>query len=126
MTSPCKVALLLIAHGSKRQAANNDLVTLAEMLRDKNIFDQIEIAYLEVVEPTIPQGACACIEQGATEVLMFPYFLSAGNHVQHDLEQHRLQLANEYRHVRFTLCPPLGLHPLMIDIVCDRIAEGRK
>jgi sirohydrochlorin ferrochelatase len=57
---------------------------------------------------------------------MLPYFLSAGVHVASDLEAQRHQLALEFPHVNFVLCPHLGLHPLMVDIVLSRLQEGRQ
>jgi len=119
-------AVLLIAHGSRRAEANADLVRLAEMLRDTRDYPIVEPSYLEIAEPTIPQGAAACVQQGATQVLMLPFFLSAGSHVVDDLERHRRELTQQFDGVRFTLCAPLGLHPLMIDIVRDRLAEGNE
>lgn len=116
-------ALLLMAHGSRRATANADLVSLAELLRERGEYALIEIGYLELAEPTIPEGGRACVARGASEVRMLPYFLSAGNHVVEDLEAFRQQLATEFPHVAFTLCPPLGLHPLMLDIVLARSRE---
>ena len=114
-------AVLLIAHGSRREAANLDLVKLAEMLRERELFPIIEISYLELAEPTIPEGAARCIKAGANEVLMLPYFLSAGVHVQNDLEQYRGEFSVAYPETCFRLCPHLGLHPLMLEIVLDRL-----
>ena len=116
-------AVLLIAHGSRREAANLDLVKLAEMLRERGQFPIIEISYLELAEPTIPEGAAQCVEAGANEVLMLPYFLSAGVHVQNDLEQYRGEFSIAYPEISFRLCPHLGLHPLMLEIVLDRLNE---
>lgn len=116
-------AVLLIAHGSRRNAANQDLVQLAEMLRERNRFPIIEIAYLELAEPTIPEGASRCVAAGADEVLMLPYFLSAGVHVQNDLEEYRNEFHATYPATRFRLCAHLGLHPLMLEIVLDRLKE---
>lgn len=117
-------AVLLIAHGSRRAAANLDLVKLAEMLRERRLFPVTEISYLELAEPTIPEGAARCVAAGADEVLMLPYFLSAGVHVQNDLEQYRLEFSNAYPETRFRLCSHLGLHPLMLEIVLDRLKEA--
>jgi len=114
-------AVLLIAHGSRREAANLDLVTLAEMLRERKQFPIIEISYLELAEPTIPEGAARCVEAGANEVLMLPYFLSAGVHVENDLKRYREEFSSAYPETRFRLCPHLGLHPLMLEIVLDRL-----
>ena len=116
-------AVLLMAHGSRRESANADLVRLAEIVRSKNVYRIVEIGYLELAEPTIPQGARTCLDQGARVVLMLPFFLSAGAHVAGDLERYRSELSEEFPHVSFRLCPPLGLHPLIVDVVFDRLRE---
>lgn len=114
-------AVLLIAHGSRRAEANRDLAQLAKQLGEYPI---VEAAYLELAEPTIATGALQCVKQGAGRVLMLPYFLSAGTHVTADLERHRRELAAAHPDVEFRLCPPLGLHPLMTEIVRARLEEG--
>ena len=118
-------AVLLIAHGSRRAEANADLVKIAEQLRQTGRYPIVEVSYLELAEPTIPQGGRACVEAGADHVLMMPYFLSAGQHAVSDLEEHCHALANEFPAAQFQLCPPLGVHPLMADIVMDRLREGQ-
>ena len=117
-------AVLLMAHGSRRAEANQDLVEVADKLRATGEYAIIVPSYLELAEPSIPDGARQCVALGATEVRMLPYFLSAGSHVTRDLERFRAELAEEFPAVTFTLCPPLGLHPLMLDIVRDRLREG--
>jgi sirohydrochlorin ferrochelatase len=116
-----KTAVLLIAHGSRRAEANADLDRLAEMLRERGTWPIVETAYLEVAAPDIPTGADRCVAQGAGEVRMLPYFLSAGSHVVEDLERSRGELSQRWPDVTFRLCPPLGLHPLMVEIVIDRL-----
>ena len=118
------VGVLLIAHGSRRAEANEDLVRLAEAVRRLEIYPVVEIAYLELAEPTIAQGGRRCVEGGAKRVLMLPYFLSAGAHVVEDLERHRAELAAGFPRVEFRLCPPLGLHPLLVQVVLARLQEG--
>ena len=115
-------AVLLIAHGSRRSEANDDLLRLAENLRAKGLYPIVETAYLELVAPDIPSAGEQCVRFGATEIKLLPYFLSAGAHVVDDLERHRRELAVRFPQVSFELCQPLGLHPLMMDIVLDRLA----
>jgi sirohydrochlorin ferrochelatase len=52
---------------------------------------------------------------------MLPYFLSAGVHVVNDLKTQQNLLAAEFPDVEFILCPHLGLHPLMAEIVLERL-----
>ncbi len=116
-------AVLLIAHGSRRQEANDDLLRLADAVRKQVRYQMVEVAYLEIASPTIPDGARRCIEQGACRVLMLPYFLSAGAHVVDDLKRHQRELVSAFPDVSIELCRPLGLHPLLIEVVLQRLDE---
>lgn len=99
------------------------MAALAERVRETGRFEIVEIAYLELAEPDIPAGAARCVERGATEVRMLPYFLSMGRHVAEDLERYRGELAAGYPRVKFVLCPPLGLHPKVMEVVLERLHE---
>ncbi len=121
---PSSEAILLVAHGSRRQEANDDLYRLAEMVQQSRPEKIVECSFLDVVEPTIPQGAATCISRGAERVLIFPYFLSAGRHVVDDLNHFRRQFQQKWPQVTFQICPHLGLHPLMVQIVFDRLQEA--
>src|SRR5579863_3867831 len=86
-------AVLLIAHGSRRDEANRDLTKIAALVAQKGHFEIVQVSYLELAKPTILEGGRDCIRLNATRVLMQPYFLSAGVHVATDLEAFREQLA---------------------------------
>ena len=45
----------------------------------------MDCGFLELAEPSIPDGIQRCIDAGATEVVVVPYFLSAGRHVSEDI-----------------------------------------
>lgn len=116
-------AILLIAHGSRRAEANADLLEAARLLALRRPNDIVETAYLELASPDIPTAARRCVEQGAEEVRLLPYFLSAGAHVQEDLRAFRDQFEREYPGVRFVCCPPLGLDARLIDVLLDRLEQ---
>jgi sirohydrochlorin ferrochelatase len=117
-------AILLIAHGSRRKEANDELLQLAEALRQQLPEAIVETAFLELAEPGIPQGVRRCVEQGATQVRLVPYFLSPGVHVTRDLEEHRQQFQQNHAGVHFSLAPPLGGHPAIIDIVLNLATQA--
>lgn len=117
-------AILLIAHGSRRPEANDDLRQLAAMLAERCPEEIIECAYLELTEPTIPQGMQACVDRGATQVRMLPWFLSAGAHVSEDLARYRREFAEAFPGLEIRLCPPIALHPKMVDILLERLQES--
>lgn len=116
-------ALLLIAHGSRNPQANADLHHLAEMLRTRGHLLVVP-SFLELAEPSIEQGGRACVAAGAECILLVPYFLSAGVHVQRDLVRARDTLNQEFPHLKFVLAEPLGRHPLLVEIVSQRVQEA--
>jgi sirohydrochlorin ferrochelatase len=117
-------AVLLIAHGSRLESANADLLRLEELLAERLPQEFITHAFLELAEPTIPQGFQACVDHGATRVRMLPWFLSAGAHVSHHLEEHRRRFQEAHPNVECQLCPPLGVHPQMVDVVLSRLEQA--
>ena len=117
-----KTALLLIAHGSRQEEANADLLYVADGLRARG-WPIVEASFLELAEPGIAESGARCIEQGAERVILVPYFLSAGVHVRRDLCAARAKLAERFADVDFRLAEPLGQHPLLLDVVAERVRQ---
>jgi sirohydrochlorin ferrochelatase len=121
-----RTALLLIAHGSREPEANADLHHLVGELRRQGRYGIVVASFLELAEPDIETGGAACVEQGAEQVILVPYFLSAGVHVRRDLAEARRRLAERFPAVRFRLAEPLGRHPLLVQVVAERAREAEE
>jgi sirohydrochlorin ferrochelatase len=119
-----RTALLLLAHGSRQDEANDDLHDLADAMRRLGRYALVEAAFLELAEPTIEAGARRCVAAGIQRVIMLPYFLSAGIHVRRDLQGLRDRLGSEFPHVDFRLAEPLGRHPLLREVVAQRARDA--
>jgi sirohydrochlorin ferrochelatase len=63
--------------------------------------------------PSIGDAFDACVADGATTVVVSPYFLSPGRHWQEDLPTLAAAAASRHPGVRFLVAAPLGLHPLV-------------
>lgn len=120
-----KTALLLIAHGSRQDDANADLLHVVTEMRRRGTYEIVEPAYLELVQPDIAEGGCRCVAQGAGRVILLPYFLSAGMHVSRDLAEARQRLAQRHPSVEFHLAEPLSRHPLLLEIVAQRARQAQ-
>jgi len=82
-----RTALLLVAHGSRREASNREVARLTDRLRKQAAgrYQAVACAFLGLAEPTVPAGIEACIAAGADCVIVLPCFLSAGRHVSEDI-----------------------------------------
>ena len=117
-------ALLLIAHGSRQEEANADLLHAAAELRRTGKYICVIASFLELAEPNIDEGGASCVAAGANRVVLLPYFLSAGVHVRRDLTAARERLEARFAGVEFRLAEPLGQHPLLMRIVSERAREA--
>lgn len=120
---PRRIALQLIAHGSRRPEANADLEHVAAAMRQRGRYPIVQVSFLELAEPGIEAAGEHCVLAGATDVILLPYFLSPGKHVVEDLTAIRDRLAERFPTVRFVLAEPLGRHPLLLEVVEQRARQ---
>lgn len=102
-------ALVLIAHGSRREASNEEVRELAtELARQNSDFDEVYSGFLELAEPSIPDSIRQAAASGATEIVILPYFLSAGRHVVKDIPAEIDSVRDELSGVMINVAPYLG------------------
>jgi sirohydrochlorin ferrochelatase len=119
-----KTAILLMAHGSRIPEANDAVREIAALVRKMTGFDIVEVSFREQHTPNIQQGIDACVAQGAERVILMPYFLFMGAHVQEDLPEEMAQARQRYPRVEFAMGRHLGVHRKLAELVVERIAEA--
>jgi len=112
-------ALLLVAHGSRRQQSNNEVTELADKLRDSchDDYKIVHAGFLELAAPSIPEGIENCINDGATRVTILPYFLNSGRHVIEDIPEIVNDTKPLYPQTEIKIASHLGASELMMDLL---------
>ncbi|RLN08549.1 sirohydrochlorin ferrochelatase [Panicum miliaceum] len=116
-----KDAVVIVDHGSRRQESNLMLNDFVEMFRARTGYKIVEPAHMELAEPTIKDAFGKCVQQGASRVIVSPYFLSPGRHWKQDIPALAAEASKEHSNIPYIVTAPLGLHELMVDIMNDRI-----
>jgi sirohydrochlorin ferrochelatase len=117
-------AVLLVDHGSRRPEANAVLDGIAELLRDRLPGTIVRVAHMELAAPGIGAGVDACVAEGATEIVVHPYFLGPGEHASQDIPSQVRAAGDRHRHVSIRVSEPLGVHPGLVDAILDRIGRA--
>jgi len=120
-------SLLIVAHGSRREKSNEEVRQLAQQIATDGSsgFDEVTAAFLELASPSIPEGLEGCIQRGATEVVVFPHFLSAGRHVVEDIPAEVLPVKQKFPGVKIRIAPHLGLSPALSTIIVTTANQTR-
>ena len=116
-------SIILVVHGSRLQTSNDEAKQLVGKLAEKMEADYpiFELAFLELTSPSIAEAIESCIQQGASEVCLLPYFLCAGHHVVRDIPNEVDQLQKKYPHVTFQMTAHVGSSDLIVDLISDMV-----
>ncbi|HWU85213.1 MAG TPA: CbiX/SirB N-terminal domain-containing protein, partial [Rhodocyclaceae bacterium] len=106
--------VVLFGHGSRNPAWAEPFHALrAEMLRQQPEA-QIELGFLELMTPDLPEAIGRLVAAGATAIVVVPVFISAGSHVREDLPRLIAAAQAQYPGVSVTVRPSLGEAPEML------------
>jgi sirohydrochlorin ferrochelatase len=117
-------AVILVDHGSRRSESNDQLLEVVAAYRQHSGAAIVEPAHMELAEPSIAAAFDRCVQQGATRVVVVPYFLAPGKHWSEDIPRLAAAAAVAHPGIEHSVAPPIGLHPLMLAIIDERIAEA--
>jgi sirohydrochlorin ferrochelatase len=112
-------ALLLIAHGSRQSAANEEVRRLTARLRRRagDRFGHTSCAFLQFAEPSVAEGIEACIGLGATQVTLLPYLLGSGHHLAVEIPRTAAARQKAHPEVVIRLAPHVGAAPGLADLL---------
>lgn len=113
-------ALIIISHGSRSKDAVAAFNQIVDMVRTKGGFDQVSGASMEHCEPNIPQAIAQVAQTGVKEIIFAPYFLYEGIHIKEDIPHLLNEIAPSYPEVTFKMAKPIGVEPVLADILLDR------
>lgn len=120
---PDNLGLVLVDHGSRKGAANQLLLDVADLFRRVSGAKIVEPAHMELAEPTIEQAFDACVAQGATTVVVHPYFLAPGKHSTTDIPRMVKEAAAKHPGVRYHVTQPLGLDEKIAQLIVERVSH---
>jgi sirohydrochlorin ferrochelatase len=121
-----KTAILMMAHGSRIAEANDAAREVAAMVQEMTGFEIVEVSFRELHEPNIQQGIDTCVARGAGRILLMPYFLFMGAHVQHDLPEEIEEAKKRHPSLVMEMGGHLGAHRKLAEIETERIGESIK
>ncbi|MBF0289712.1 MAG: CbiX/SirB N-terminal domain-containing protein [SAR324 cluster bacterium] len=80
-------ALLVVAHGSRREQANEEFTAFVQNIGEKTreYYHFVGTAFLEICHPSLVDAARALMAKGVTHIHVYPYFLNTGKHVDVDI-----------------------------------------
>ncbi len=121
---PEHIGIILIDHGSRQAAANDMLNAVVQVFKETSNQPIVEAAHMELASPTLHDAFNACIQQGAKEIVIHPYFLAPGRHSTGDIPRMAEEVGAHFPDVPYRVTQALGVDTRMSEVILQRIQES--
>lgn len=115
--------IIIVDHGSRRAESNETLLAATQRFAAVSDYEIVEPAHMELAQPDLATAFARCVERGAQQVVVFPYFLSPGRHWKQDIPELVAAAAESYPGIGWTVTAPFGVHDGMLQVIAERIDE---
>ena len=115
--------LIVFAHGSRVESANQAVRDIAgKMAASRG--EAVEAAFLELGQPDLAGAAARLVARGVSHIIVIPYFLTLGTHMQRDLPRLAQDAARQNGGIEMQVTSPLDGHPGLLEALLDRASEA--
>jgi sirohydrochlorin ferrochelatase len=117
------MGFIVFAHGSRIESANQavrDVVSKMAAAGDHIV----QAAFLELGTPDLAGATALLIARGAKRIVVVPYFLTLGTHMQRDLPRLAQDASRANGDIEMRITAPLDGHPALVEALLDRASEA--
>ena len=100
--------LILFAHGARDPRWAAPFEAVAAEVRQQQAQTFVQLAFLEFMQPNLPDAAAQLVQRGCTQIDVLPMFLGSGGHVRQDLPKLMAQIESAFPSVTVRLHPAIG------------------
>jgi sirohydrochlorin ferrochelatase len=111
---------VVFAHGSRVETANQAVRAVAAELARAGGFENVEAAFLELGRPDLDGAVTRLAQRGVRRVVVIPYFLTLGTHLERDLPRLVADISHKYKELTIAVTAPLDGHAGLVEILLDR------
>jgi sirohydrochlorin ferrochelatase len=115
---------IVFAHGSRVESANQAVRDVAAQLAASGQH-VVEPAFLELGSPDLITATGLLIARGAKRIVVIPYFLTLGTHMQRDLPRLARDASQAHGDIEIQITSPLDGHPALVQALLDRASEAQ-
>ena len=114
---------IVFAHGSRIESANQAVrdVTSQMAASGQHV---VEAAFLELGQPDLTGATALLIARGAKSIVVIPYFLTLGTHMQRDLPRLARDASRAHGGIEMRITAPLGGHPALVEALLARAIQA--
>lgn len=117
--TPQRKAMVLFAHGARAASWAAPFERLRDLTRARLPDVEVTLAFLELMEPRLPEAVAGLVANGVDEVTIVPVFLGQGGHLLRDLPLLADGLRAAHPGLKLTVAGAVGEDPGVLAAMTD-------
>lgn len=112
-------ALVLFAHGARDPSWAAPFESLQQLIQRQRPQLLVKLAFLELMQPDLPQLLQQLAAAGVNQVSVVPVFLGQGGHVRRDLPGLIAQAQQQHPQMAITVAQAVGEQPEVLNAIAE-------
>lgn len=121
-----KSALILFGHGARDAEWALPFQKIRHAIVAKHPSLTVELAFLELMEPPLPDAIAGLVTGGHKRITIAPLFIAPGGHLKNDLPKILSAIRAEHPGIEITLLPALGEIDAVLAMIADWLSGAVK
>lgn len=117
-------ALILFGHGARDIRWREPFDRLAALWKAQHPNVLVELAFLELMQPSLEEAIRSLLAAGATEVVVVPVFFGQGGHLRNDFPVLLSACQEKFPQVGLSATPAVGEDEAVLQAIIDFSARA--
>lgn len=111
--------IILFGHGARNPDWAQPFHRIRAAIQAKQSDALVELAFLELMAPTLDEAIDSLVARGAGEISIVPIFMAAGGHIKQDLPRQAEAARARHPQLQVSIAAPVGEADYVIDAMAN-------
>ena len=112
-------AIILFGHGARDPRWREPFDRLATLWSTQHAGTPVELAFLEMMQPSLDEAVAALSAQGATQITVVPVFFGQGGHLRNDFPVLLHSCREKFPQITLSTTPAVGEDLAVLQAIID-------
>ena len=112
-------AIILFGHGARDSRWREPFDRLAALWREQQPKTPVELAFLEMMQPSLDEAVANLSAQGAHEITVVPVFFGQGGHLRNDFPVLLEECRGKFPNIALSATPAVGEDLAVLQAIVD-------
>ena len=112
-------ALILFGHGARDARWREPFDRLAQKWKMQHADVLVELAFLEMMQPSLEEAVGSLVGQGATEIVVLPVFFGQGGHLRNDFPVILSACREKFPAIKLSATPAVGEDDAVLQAIIE-------